>query len=125
MQPNSHPRLTYANVVATLALFIALGGASALAAVQPGKNTVGSRQLKASAVTTGKIANGAVTAAKLAEHSLTATQIDLAQLGTVPTPPLLNSQMKPSSSAATLPSAPRAWRRARLGATLHQIEPLQ
>ncbi len=29
-----HPQLTYANVVATLALFLALGGATAFAATQ-------------------------------------------------------------------------------------------
>ena len=39
---NRHrPKLTYANVVATLALFVAVGGASAFAASQLGKNTVG------------------------------------------------------------------------------------
>ena len=59
------PRLTYSNVVATLALFIAIGGASAFAASQLGKNTVGSKQLKKNAVTTAKIKNRAVTGAKL------------------------------------------------------------
>jgi hypothetical protein len=48
-------RFTYANVVATLALFVALGG-GAYAATQLKKNSVGTRQLK----------NGAVTALKLA-----------------------------------------------------------
>lgn len=38
-------KLTYANVIATLALFIALGG-GAIAASQLGKNSVGSKQLK-------------------------------------------------------------------------------
>jgi hypothetical protein len=42
-------RLTYANVVATLALFIALGGASYAAVVLPA-NSVGPRQLQAGAV---------------------------------------------------------------------------
>jgi hypothetical protein len=32
------PRLTYANVVATLALFVALGGASAFAASELGQS---------------------------------------------------------------------------------------
>jgi len=43
-------RLTYANVVATLALFVALGGAS-YAAVELPVNSVGPRQLRAGAVT--------------------------------------------------------------------------
>jgi hypothetical protein len=41
------PRLTYANVVATVALFVALGGGLAWAL---GANTVGSRQIKPDAV---------------------------------------------------------------------------
>jgi hypothetical protein len=48
------PRLTYANVVATVALFIALGGA-AYAATQLPKNSVGARQLKKAAVTPAKL----------------------------------------------------------------------
>ncbi len=58
------PKLTYANVVATLALFIALGGAS-YAAIKLPKNSVGTKQLKKNAVTTAKLKKGAVTAAKL------------------------------------------------------------
>ncbi len=38
-------KLTYANVVATLALFIAIGGASAFAASQLAKNSVGTKDL--------------------------------------------------------------------------------
>jgi hypothetical protein len=59
------PRLTYANVVATLALIIAVGGASAFAATQLAKNSVGSKQLKRNAVTTAKVKNGAITGEKI------------------------------------------------------------
>jgi Collagen triple helix repeat (20 copies) len=48
-------RLTYANVIATFALFLALGG-GAYAATQLPTNSVGTGQLKAGAVTAGKIA---------------------------------------------------------------------
>ena len=48
------PRLTYANVVATLALFIALGG-GAYAAMQLPKNSVGTKQIKKGAVTPAKL----------------------------------------------------------------------
>jgi hypothetical protein len=78
------PQLTYANVVATLALFVALGGASAFAATQLGKNSVGSRQLKAKSVTTGKIAPNAVNGSIVANGSLTSEDIKLSALGTVP-----------------------------------------
>jgi hypothetical protein len=47
--------LTYANIVASLALFLALGGA-AFAATQLPRNSVGTGQLKPEAVTAGKIA---------------------------------------------------------------------
>lgn len=50
-------RLTYANVTATLALFLALGGVSWAAATLP-KNSVGTKQLKANAVTSAKVARG-------------------------------------------------------------------
>jgi hypothetical protein len=57
------PRLTYANVIASLALFIALGGA-AVAAGLP-RNSVGPKQIKKGAVTARAIRKGAVTAGKL------------------------------------------------------------
>jgi hypothetical protein len=67
-------KLTYANIVATLALFIAVGGASAFAATQLGKNSVGTKQIK----------KGAVTGAKIKKGTITETNINLAKLGTVP-----------------------------------------
>ena len=54
-------RLTYANVVATLALFIALGGSSYAALSLP-KNSVGSKQLKANSVTSAKVKLGSLRA---------------------------------------------------------------
>jgi len=66
-------KLSFANVMATVAVFIALGG-GAYAATQIPNNSVGTKQLKNSAVTTPKIKNGAVTGAK----------INLATLGKVP-----------------------------------------
>ena len=58
-------RLTYANVMSSIAVFLILGGATAIAAGQLGKNTVGAKQLKKDAVTAAKIKKGAVTGAKL------------------------------------------------------------
>ena len=49
-------KLTYANVVSTLCLFVLLGG-SAYAALKVPRNSVGTRQLKAKSVTNGKLAN--------------------------------------------------------------------
>jgi hypothetical protein len=61
-------RLSYANVVATLALFIALGGTS-YAALKLPKNSVGSTQIKTGAVHTGEIANRTI---RLGDMSLSA-----------------------------------------------------
>lgn len=62
-------RLSYSNVIATIALFIALGGV-AVAAGLP-KNSVGPKQLKRGAVTAAKIRKQAVTSAKLATGAVT------------------------------------------------------
>lgn len=84
------PRLSYANVTSTLALLIALTGATAYAAtklpdksvgefqLRPGavtaekirKNAVTAPKIKEGAIKQGKIANGSITAAKLALNSV-------------------------------------------------------
>ena len=50
------PRLTYANVVSTMCLFILLGGA-AYAATKLPKNSVGSEQIEKNAVNSAKVKN--------------------------------------------------------------------
>jgi hypothetical protein len=49
------PRITYANVISTVCLFLLIGGGTAFAASQLGKESVGSRQLKKEAVTPAKL----------------------------------------------------------------------
>lgn len=66
-----HSRLTYANVVASLALFVALGGVSWAAVTLPA-NSVGKRQLKSNAVTSEKVANGSLKAGDFAAGQLPA-----------------------------------------------------
>ena len=68
-------RFTYANVMSSIAVFLVLGGATAIAAGHLGKNTVGAKQLKANAVTPAKIKKAAVTAAKLKADAVGATAI--------------------------------------------------
>jgi hypothetical protein len=68
MIPAVRKRLTYSNVIASLALFVALGGV-AVAAGLP-KNSVGPKQIKRGAVTAAKIRKQAVTSAKLAPQSV-------------------------------------------------------
>ncbi len=62
-------RLTFANVVACIALFVALGGAS-YAAIKLPKSSVGSKQIKKNAVNTSKVKN----------HSLKAVDFKSGQL---------------------------------------------
>src|SRR5690349_9878669 len=77
------PQLSYANVIATLALFLALAG-GAVAASHLAKNSVGSKQLKKNAVVTNKIKKEAVTGAKVKKNTLTGKNINVSTLGTVP-----------------------------------------
>jgi len=67
------PQLNFANVIATIALFVALGGA-AVAAGLP-RNSVGANQLKRGAVTPAKLKKAAVTSGKLAQKSVTAGKL--------------------------------------------------
>jgi hypothetical protein len=59
-------KLTYANVIATLALFLALSGGVVWAAQK-----IGAKQLKANSVTAGKIKKNAVTTKKIKSKAVT------------------------------------------------------
>jgi hypothetical protein len=56
-------RLNYANVAATIALILSLGGATAFAATHLAKSSVGSAQLKRDAVTSAKVKDGSLRSA--------------------------------------------------------------
>jgi hypothetical protein len=57
--------LTYANTIATVALFVALGGGAYAATVLP-RDSVGRAQIRANAVSNSELANGAVDTDQLA-----------------------------------------------------------
>lgn len=90
------PKLTYANVMATAAVFIALGGVSYAAFKLP-KNSVGAKQLKKNAVTGQKVKNG----------SLTGKDVDSASLGSVPNAKNAD-HASTANTAATAAAADRA-----------------
>jgi hypothetical protein len=96
--------LTYANVVATICLFLLLGGATAIAAGQLGKNSVGTKQLKKNAVTAAKIKKNAITTAKIKKDAVTGAKVKESTLGTVPSADLANSI--PPAEAAHIVGAP-------------------
>lgn len=64
------PKLSYANVVSTLCLFLVLAGGAAFAASELPKNSVGSEQIKRNAVTSAKVKNGSLRAADFAAGQL-------------------------------------------------------
>lgn len=86
-------RLTYANVMATIAVFIALGGAS-YAATQLPRNSVGTKQIK----------NNAISSAKIKNHAVTGAKIKASSVGTVPSATHADNAAVASSIAA--PEAP-------------------
>ena len=49
------PRLSYANVISTICLILLVGGGSAIAASQFGKETIGSNALKKESIGPGKL----------------------------------------------------------------------
>jgi hypothetical protein len=79
-------KLTYANVVATLALFVALGGSS-YAAITLSKNSVKSKHIAKGAVKRSDIGRSAVNSRKVADGSLLGIDFKPGQLPTGPQGP--------------------------------------
>lgn len=77
-------RLTYANVVSTLALVVALGGGGAAVAAGLAKNSVGSPQIKNGQVTAADLAGNSVTSAKIKDGQVTGKDVKESSLATVP-----------------------------------------
>ena len=92
-------RLTYANVMSSIAVFLVLGGATAFAAKKIGSNEIKSNaittgklkkeavaaaKIKKNAITTAKVKDGAIDGLKVKDGSLTGVDIDASTLGTVP-----------------------------------------
>ena len=74
-------------IVACLALLVALSGTGVAAATQLGRNSVGTLQLKDSAVTNAKIRNNAINSAKVAARSLLRSDFAPGQLPAGPVGP--------------------------------------
>jgi hypothetical protein len=76
----------YANVTATLALIVALGGTS-YAAIRLPANSVGAKQLKRHAVTSSKLSASAVTSSTVKNGSLRAKDFKAGQIPAGPAGP--------------------------------------
>jgi len=72
------PKLTYANVMATLALFVALGGTSYAA------SKIGTRQIANNSIRTQDIRNGTIRGRDVGRAQLSGRQINEDRLTTVP-----------------------------------------
>jgi hypothetical protein len=89
-------RLTYANVMSSIAVFLILGGATAFAASKIGANQLKANSVKTGkivkeAVTAGKIKNGAITTNKLANDAVTGAKANESTFGEVPSAANANS----------------------------------
>lgn len=71
--------LTYPNVMSTIAVFLLLGGATAIAAKK-----IGTKGIKANAVTAGKIRRNAVTTKKIRNNAVTGPKVNESTLAAVP-----------------------------------------
>jgi hypothetical protein len=82
-------RVTYANVMSSIAVFLVLGGASAYAAKKIGSNeikgnSITTGKIKKEAVSASKIKKNAVTTSKIADGAVTGAKLNLGSVGTVP-----------------------------------------
>lgn len=110
------PRPSYANVAATLAVVIALGGTAHAAGLT--KNSVRSKHIVNNTVSTADLKNGSATGDDIRDNSLTGEQVKESTLGSVP-------QALDAATLRDLP--PSAFRRAApfvSGSALNNI-PLQ
>jgi hypothetical protein len=80
--------LTFSNVIALIALFVALGGAAYAGSKLNGKNivngSIGGGKLKNETITADKIKKGTITGAQIEANSISSSAINLTTLGTVP-----------------------------------------
>jgi hypothetical protein len=82
-------RVTYANVMSSIAVFLVLGGGAAYAAKKIGSNeikgnSITTGKIKKEAVSASKLKKNAVTTAKIAKGAVTGSKVNLSTLGTVP-----------------------------------------
>lgn len=106
-------RLTFANVVSLMALFVALsGGAYALTipkasvgAKQLKKNAVTAPKIKKNAVTSPKVKNSSLTGADVRNDSLTGDDLDESSIARVPSADTANSASTANALGGQEPSA--------------------
>jgi hypothetical protein len=87
--------LSFSNVIAMLALFVALGGAAYAGTKINGSSikngSIGGGKLKNETITGNKLAKGTITGTQIAPGSISSSSIDLSTLGTVPSAQAANT----------------------------------
>ncbi len=101
-------RVTYANVMSSLAVFLVLGGATAVAAKKIGSNeikgnSITTGKIKKNAITTSKIKKNAISTAKIKNGAVTGPKINLTTLGTVPSANTANTANVANSVVGRIP----------------------
>jgi hypothetical protein len=103
--------ISFSNVIAVIALFIALGGAAYAGSKINGKNivnkSIGGGKLKNETITANKIKKGTITSAQIAPGSIDSTQININTLTTVPSAQTANTATT-ATTATTAKSAETA-----------------
>jgi hypothetical protein len=103
--------LSFSNVIAVIALFVALGGAAYAGTKINGKTivnkSIGGGKLKNETITANKIKKGTITSAQIAPGSINSTQINVATLTTVPSATTATTAQT-ADSATTAKSAETA-----------------
>jgi hypothetical protein len=106
--------LSFSNVIAMLALFVALGGAAYAGSKISGSSikngSIGGGKLKNETITASKIKKGTITGTQIQPGSISSSSIDVSTLGTVPSAQNAQSATTASKadSATTADSATNA-----------------
>jgi hypothetical protein len=106
--------LSFSNVIAMLALFVALGGAAYAGTTINGSSikngSVGGGKLKNETITANKLKKGTITGTQIAPGSISSSSIDVSTLGTVPSAQSANTAATATKadSATTATSATTA-----------------
>lgn len=103
-------RLTYANVMSSLAVFLVLGGATAFAATKIGANQLKANSVKTGkivkeAVTTSKLKNNAVNTAKIADDAVTGQKANESTFGQVPSAKTAETANFATTAGSAVPRA--------------------
>jgi hypothetical protein len=113
-------RLTYANVTATMAMFIALGGSSYAAITLP-RDSVSAKQIRKNAVRSNEIRNGSVTTTDISRRARAALRGQQGPAGPAGAP-AVTEHAQIDSNGRMVAGTAAAWAWSRSDPGLYRIE---